>query len=352
MSGKINRKAVLKENYGTYNAYTVSGEKKAMIDIAPHTDADGFDCDYIVFTHTEPEYADILEKIIEKYPGTVIVGTATTIRNYKEILNRDLNEYTVKNASELDLGGAVLKFYIAPNLYQPDTMIVHEKAENALFTGLMYAGGEKEDGVPDSYYYHIKLEPFEEYVKTAQDIVKSVSPDTIYPYKGKNIYHKGQDYFYKFKEKKKKTASVYFYSHYGYTKMIAQALVDGMRSGGIETSVFDLYHDDDKMAEMVSALSADILMFGSPTLHRGAAKEIWDMISYIDTANTRGKIGLAFGSYGWSGEGVRVIEQLLRAARIKVYPEPQTAVYKPTEERLSEIRAFAEKMAAKCLEEK
>ena len=47
-------------------------------------------------------------------------------------------------------------------------------------------------------------------------------------------------------------------------------------------------------------------------------KPVWDLLSSLTAVNVKGKLGAAFGSYGWSGEAVRLIEDRLRGLKLRV----------------------------------
>lgn len=330
----------------TYNSYFFSGDKNVMIDVISDTAEKDlfFKADYIIFTQTAPRCAAMLESILDNNKDVTVIGTTATIRNYHEILNRDFNEHVIKNGEVLDIGGAIFEFYITPNVRQPDTMMVFEKTSKTLFSGNMYASYDTEDG--KEWYYAENLSMYEDYIKTAQEIAKKLEPARVCPFIGTE-YGGEEDYLYEFEEKMGKTASVYYSSCYGFTKMIAESLCEGLRKGGIATMMFDV--DCDDWDDMCQALNSDIIMIGASTQHRNAPKSVWKLISELSAVNTKDKIAVAFGSYGWSGEAVKIIENLLKAIKIKVYPAPQTAVYKPTSEQLNEIRNFAQKFAEENL---
>ena len=63
---------------------------------------------------------------------------------------------------------------------------------------------------------------------------------------------------------------------------------------------------------------ADALAFGSPTINGDAVKPVWDLLSSLTVVNVRGKLGAAFGSYGWSGEAVPMVEDRLRGLKLRV----------------------------------
>lgn len=330
----------------TYNSYVVKGEKTAVINLIPSEDkadaAKFSNADYIVFTGTMPSCAGILEEILNQNKDAVIVGTTATIRNYKEILNHEFCEYAVKNEGELDLGGACLKFYITPNINQPDTMMVYEKESGILFSGKLFSSYDTMDGA--EWYYTDNLAMYSEYADKAGDIAALLAPTEIYPYIGEERAAEECTVKYTIEKPQGKTASVYYSSVYGYTKMMAEALAEGLKKGGAEVSLFDAKSDD--ADDMADGFSADMLLFGTSTLHRNAPQEMWRLISRIDAVSAPKKTAAVFGSYGWSGEGVRIIEKMLKALKVRICGGAQTAVYRPTEQQLDELRSFGEKMAA------
>jgi flavorubredoxin len=325
----------------TYNSYIVRGEKTAVIDIMPQSESECFSgADYLVFTHTAPINAAEVERLIDE--NTVLVGTTATIRNYKEILNRDFNEYVIKNGGELDLGGAVLSFTVAPNLNQPDTMLVFEKESGTLFSGNLFSSYDTVDG--GEWFYGDNLGMYAEYVRSASAAALALQPSRICPCIGDELGAEECSSLYADSDDVN-GASIYYSSGCGYTRSMALALAEGLESAGVRTAVFDADRDD--IDEMKDALKADILMFGSSTVHRNAARSVWRLISEIDAVRAPSKTAVVFGSYGWSGEGIKIMEGLLRAVKVRLYGKAQTAVYKPTDAQLDELKRFAAELAVK-----
>ena len=61
-----------------------------------------------------------------------------------------------------------------------------------------------------------------------------------------------------------------------------------------------------------------VLLFGTPTIVGEALKPIWDLTTSIFATTHGGKLASAFGSYGWSGEGVPHIIERLKQLKMKV----------------------------------
>jgi len=90
---------------------------------------------------------------------------------------------------------------------------------------------------------------------------------------------------------------------------------------------------------------ADALLFGSPTINGDAVKPVWDLLSSLAVINLKGKLGGAFGSYGWSGEAVRMIEDRMRGLKMHIPREGLRVKLIPTEEELEECRSFGRHIA-------
>ena len=116
----------------------------------------------------------------------------------------------------------------------------------------------------------------------------------------------------------KKSVIIPYVSAYGYTKQLAEEISRGIQdSGDIDVRSYDLVEaDQDKVLEELGF--ADGILFGTPTIVGEALKPIWDLTTSIFAGTHGGKLASAFGSYGWSGEGVPHIIERLKQLRMKV----------------------------------
>jgi flavorubredoxin len=86
------------------------------------------------------------------------------------------------------------------------------------------------------------------------------------------------------------------------------------------------------------------LLFGSPTINGDAVKPVWNLLSSLAVVNLKGKLGAAFGSYGWTGEAVRMIEDRMRGLKMRVPVAGLRVKLIPSEEELRD--AFGRDIAA------
>jgi flavorubredoxin len=142
-----------------------------------------------------------------------------------------------------------------------------------------------------------------------------------------------------------KTLLVFYLSAYGNTRRMAEALAAGAENiSGVRVSLYDL---EGGAADIFTDLveEADGLAFGSPTINADAVKPIWDLLSSLTSVNIKGKLGAAFGSYGWSGEAVRLIEDRLRGLKLRVPVEGLRIKLVPDAGELEQCRALGEQLA-------
>ncbi len=94
---------------------------------------------------------------------------------------------------------------------------------------------------------------------------------------------------------------------------------------------------------------ADALLFGSPTINGDAVKPVWDLLSSLTMVDVKGKLGAAFGSYGWSGEAVPMIEDRLRRLKLRVPVPGVRARLTPTADDFTACRDLGREIALHLL---
>lgn len=355
--------------YGTtYNSYIVRGEKTALIDSAHEKFCDEYiseieqvlpisEIDYIICNHTEPDHAGSLAKILEINPDITVIGSIAALKNLKEITNKTFKEQLAKDGAELDLGGAVLSFHIAPNLHWPDTMVTYYAEKKILFScdvfGCHYCRKDFNKNEYDDalkVYFDCIVRPFNQFVQKGLEKLSALEIETVCPSHGPVLTSLIGEVWHKYDEWSKpivnepKKISVIYASAYGYTKALAQAAASALKDAGYDAQVFDAA--EDKSAAIKALNLSDGVMVGIPTLNRNMPEPIWELIGGIDIISAKNRQFALFGSYGWSGEACALASNILKAMKLKVYGEPLKVVFKPDEENLKEIAEFALGFAA------
>lgn len=307
--------------------------------------------DYLVVSHTEPDHAGSLEMLLDINPNMKIIATGCAINFLKNIVNRDFYSMAVKDNETLSIGEYTLRFMLVPNLHWPDTMYTYIEEEKLLLTcdsfGSHYAFDNilrskvtDEEGYlrATKYYFDCIIGPFKPYMKKALDRVRTMEVDMICTGHGPvldtnipellDIYEKWCTVV---NPNKEKTVIIPYVSAYGYTKELAEHIARGIKdSGPIAVRSYDLVEaDQGKVLEELGF--ADGILFGTPTIVGEALKPIWDLTTSIFAGTHGGKHASAFGSYGWSGEGVPHIIERLKQLKMKVTDDGFRIKFKPSD---------------------
>lgn len=369
---------VMTTEYGTtYNSYLVIGEKVALVEAVKKGFEDELlarvasvvppeQVDYIVINHTEPDHTGALGDLLEKMPRAKVVASKVALRFLREMLNREFSQMAVADGDQLDLGGKKLTFVSAPFLHWPDSMITYLQPEGIIFTcdvfGCHYSGNDIFNDLAGQmdeafrYYYNVIMSPFAGYVAEAINKIRRLDFDTIAPSHGPVLRKDVMSYVEKYARwageslvrPAGKTVLVAYVSAYGNTKTLAGEIAAGASEAGAEVRLIDLSTVSPAgVAAMVN--DADGLLVGSPTLNRDAVYPVWEFLAHVSPVVNQGKPAAAFGSYGWSGEAVKLIEQRLSGLQLKVYLPGMKVNFTPDERAKTEAREFGRSFAGSIL---
>jgi flavodoxin I len=136
--------------------------------------------------------------------------------------------------------------------------------------------------------------------------------------------------------------SIVYYSHTGNTEKMAEAIAEGARTvQGVEVEL--------KRHGLAWGLeSFDAILIGAPTYQHTMTTSVETFLEELafHNVNLNGKIGAAFGSYGWSGEAPRmVLEVMENKFEMKVLKPPLLIKYSPDEKSLKECRKLGKNVA-------
>ena len=333
----------------TYNSYVMkAGDKTILFETAKEKFFDDYlekleeitevtKIDYLVVNHTEPDHAGSVERLLELNPGLKIIATGCAVGFLKEIVNGEFTAIPVKDGQRMQIGDKTLRFLIVPNLHWPDTMYTYIEEEQILVTcdsfGSHYGCETLMSKVTDQegymratkYYFDNIIGPFKAYMKKALDRIQELDISMICTGHGPVLDTKIDFIIQTYREwctvvnpNPRKTVIVPYVTAYGYTGMLAQEIAKGIRdSGDVDVRCYDMVEaDQEKVLEELGF--ADGILFGTPTIVGEALKPIWELVTSIFAGTHGGKLASAFGSYGWSGEGVPHIIERLKQLRMKV----------------------------------
>lgn len=364
---------IMATQYGTtYNSYLISDEKTALIDGNHGSWADlsvskikeiidPSKIDYIIVQHTEPDHSGSLEKLLEACPNAEIYSTKLAAKWIKAIINKDFKSHIIEDGEELKLGKRTLQFMVIPFWHWPDTMFTYMKEDQILFTcdgfGAHFCDERMYDDLVDkskyepemAHYYDAIMRPFADKIQEGIKRIRPLAIQMICPSHGPILREdpwKAVDLYDKWSAENIPTTlklSVFYASAYGNTRKMAEAIAEGAKPY-IAVELYDAGKTDAGILRNALESSKGITI-GSCTINGDALEPIWGLMGLFALINRKGKTACAFGSYGWSGEAVGMIEERLKGLRIKTVQSGLRFNFVPTPEELEECRKFGEEFA-------
>ena len=260
-----------------------------------------------------------------------------------------LSSFLKKTGDTINIGKRNLHFVQTPMVHWPDNMVSYCPEENILFSndafGQHIASSERfDDEFPfsimmheaEKYYANIVL-PYGRQVQNALQALENVKIEVICPSHGL-IWRSRIPQIMKEYEKWANNvvdnkALIIYDTMWGSTRKIAYAIQNAFESKNIHTNMFNLQnnHISDIMTEI---LTAKYICVGSPTLNNNILPTVAAFMVYLKGLAPKKRIGMAFGSYGWGGQSIGIIEndlkqcgfELLENIKIQYVPDKEVLV--------------------------
>ncbi len=322
----------------TYNSYLIMSEYPTIIDTVDiafgkeyvenlKTFIDPKEIKYIVINHTEPDHSGGLIALANKAKNAVIVCTELAAEQLREMYKLHDREFlTVEDNYTLDIGGKTLRFVETPYLHTEETMITYLEEDKILFPCDIFSTHianydyfndlAKEDIVEDfKIYYNLIMHPHRKYV---QDMIKKISKldiDIIAPSHGYILRSDVKKFISIYDEMssknvKDKKALILYSTMTNNTKKISNEIYDYITEEGITSEIIDV-NKSSKEEIFKSLDEANLIFLGSSTKYGDMIGEMEDILKKLKNKDYSNKFAVAFGSYGWSGEAIEIIQDYL-----------------------------------------
>jgi len=359
----------------TYNAYLMVDEKVVLFDtvkkgfaqdlLARVSDViDPGRIDYIVVDHVEMDHSGSLPEIVEAVQPEKIICSSNGKKALLAHFRREDWPYEVVATGQgISTGERSIKFIETRMIHWPDSMFSYIPEQSLLISqdgfGQHWATDERFDDQVDEaelmlqaakYYANILL-PYSMLIQKLLGQIKEMglSIDMIAPDHGL-IWRSGAgkiiDAWDRWSRQECVDKAVVVYDTMWHsTELMARAIADGIAGEGVHTKLMglDICHRSDVMTEL---LDARAVVLGSATLNNGMMPRMADMLAYMKGLRPTGKIGAAFGSYGWGGEAPRLLDAFLAEMKFESAFECLRVNYVPSEEDLAKCVELGAKVGA------
>jgi flavorubredoxin len=367
---------VIPTKYGTtYNSYLVKGaEKTALIDCVKRPFAGEFlrnieeimplaKIDYVIVNHSEPDHAGALVDLLDRHPNVTVLLSRSAKTFVDNLVNAGFPFRIVNDNEELSLGGKTLRFINAPFLHWPDTILTYLVEDRILFPcdflGAHYSSphtfnDELHEPVKArqafEFYYSTIMRPYKEHILKACGRVRELPLAMIAPSHGPVLRKDPLNYLAWYEERAsvssrgKKKVVIAYASAYGNTAAMARKVAEGVTAGGLTPVLMNSV--EVPVEEIIDRLEESVgFLIGTPTLNSNVPHPILHLIANLVVLNMKGTVASVFGSYGWSGEAIKTVQDILTSMRIKVSPEPIRVRMTPSEADLQACVEFGRKFA-------
>jgi flavorubredoxin len=361
----------------TYNAFLILDEKITLFD----TVKKGFESellhhirriidptkiDYLVVNHVEMDHSGLVPEVVELVKPEKILCSERGRKALLAHFRREDWPYEVVGTGDtISLGKKTVEFMETRMLHWPDSMFSYIPEDHLLISsdafGQHVATAERFDDEVDlsmllghaaKYYANIIL-PYSNLVQKLLSTVREMDlkVDMIAPDHGliwrRNPGKILECYDEWSQQRSKVKALVIYDTMWHSTEMMAKAIVDGLAQEGVSVQLFDLStnHRSDIITDV---LDAGALVIGSPTLNNGMLPRMADFLHYMKGLRPANKIGAAFGSYGWSGEAVKLINAIMEEMKFTVIDPGIKVQYLPAHDDLQKCVELGRK-AGKAL---
>ncbi len=345
----------------TANSYLIESDKTAIIDPPGETFTQIYldalqqrfhleDLDYVILGHVNPNRAATLKALLEIAPQITFVCSNPGAINLRGALeNADLQILVMRGEETLDLGnGHNLQFIPTPNPRYADQLCTYDPQTEILYTDKLFGAHVCGDQVFDEgwevynedrrYYFDCLMAPHARQVETALDKLADFPVRMYATGHGPLVRYGLIELTKAYREWSQQqtsadlTVALIYASAYGNTATLAQAIARGITKAGVAVESINCeFTEPEEIRAAVEKAGGFII--GSPTLGGHAPTPVQTALGIVLSTATNNKLAGAFGSFGWSGEAVDLIEGKLKDAgyrfgfdtiRVKFKPDDAT----------------------------
>ncbi len=357
----------------TYNSYVITDEKNVLVDTVKVSKMALFlqklrallkdgTLDYLVINHMEPDHSGAILEIIHNFPEVKIIGNKKTFDFLKGFYGIEENLYEVKDGDTLDLGTHTLTFYLTPMVHWPETMMTYDQKDKILFAGDAFGGfGTLDGGIFDDevnidyyeneirrYYSNIvgKFGPMvQKALSKLKDLDIGVVASTHGPVWRTNPGRIIDRYDRWSRYEANEGVVIAYGSMYGNTEKMADYIARKLAEEGIKNIRLmntSKTHDSYIINEIWNYRG---VLFGSCTYNAGLFPPMEALLKNLGHKNIKNRVFGVFGTYGWSGGGVKTTMEYIDENKWPLVGEAVEAKLSPAEEHYAALETLAKEMA-------
>ncbi|MFA7220232.1 MAG: flavodoxin domain-containing protein, partial [Synergistaceae bacterium] len=322
--------------------------------------------DYIIINHGEVDHSGALPALMKLIPDKPIYCTANAVKSLKGQYHQDWDFHVVKTGDKLDIGdGKELIFVEMSMLHWPDSMATYLTKDNVLFSndafGQHYATEKLFNDLVDQcelfnecikYYANI-ITPFSAILrkKLAEVLSLNLQIDIIATSHGviwrDNPVQIVEKYLKWAEDYQENQISVIYDTMWNGTRELAERIAEGigLADKDVTVKLFNLAKNDDNDV-ITEVFKSKTVVVGSPTVGNSVLHSVAGFMHLMKGLKFKNKKAAAFGCYGWSGEGTKVISESMKNAGFELIDEEGLRnAWNPTEKAKEDAVNYGMKIA-------
>ncbi len=135
---------------------------------------------------------------------------------------------------------------------------------------------------------------------------------------------------------------ILYYTQTKNTQKMAEAVAEGAKDDGKVQVEVSYYVEPEELGKF------DAIIVGSPTYHHDMPMDIKRLFeeAAVQNVNLKGKVGATFGSYGWSGEAPKMVQEIMKNKfEMRVVDAPLCLKYTPDQKGLDSCKSLGKKVS-------
>lgn len=359
----------------SWNAYLILGDEPILIDTVKRSSQDEMmariasvikpdSIRHIVSNHTEMDHSGCLPHVICAVRPKQLIASQMGAKSLPKHFDLGIEITPVEDGQTVLLGNTELTFVETRMLHWPDSMFTYFGDDQVLFSsdafGMHLASNERFVDEVDreiaecesaKYFANILLPLSAQVLKTlgkveSLDLPVRVLASDHGPIWRADLGHIMGRYAKWAEQRPTRKAVVLYDSMWDSTKLMAKAIGEGLAEGGAHPTL--MWARGNHRSDVATAiLDAGALLVGSPTLNNGIFPAVADVMTYLKGLRPKNLIGATFGSYGWSGEAVKLLDQWLADMKVEPAADSIRVQWVPTEDDLAQCRQLGVTVAKK-----
>ena len=320
----------------------------------------------VVVGHVNPNRVALLHQLASRWPKLLLLSSNPGARLLEELWSMQKPakpgdspgregpqavipplppiEVVKQDTSSPLADGHLLRLIPTPTPRWPDGLMAFEETTGLLMSGKFFAAHLCSEDFAEAnrssteedrrYFYDCLMAPMARQVESVVERLEELDIRTIAPGHGPAISESWRSLLNDYhrwgasQERARLSVALLFASAYGNTAAIADALAQGVGRTGVRVESINCEFTPPE--QLLAAIrSCDAILIGSPTLGGHAPTPIVSALGTVLAEGDRSKPVGVFGSFGWSGEALDLLESKLRDGGFRFGFEPIKVKFSP-----------------------